>query len=389
MELPRELVYEDRKDIKEFGINNESSINHLIYEEWLLNRIELQPFKAGLSKRRLKVFNDAYYICTLILMHRTYEDFASYANERCSTPSLVFPMVYLYISKVRDKDYDNSRLLKDIETGLKAEGWEDNLNELIQRTSNYTFNLSSSEFAHRKLTPEILNIMKWYKITGGYKKDDILKIVRYISRDKNEWVMMLDAIKNAASEYEWEYNQDLNYVDDDGQWCQETPKDMSPIYQYCDELKDNYEELSIKTEKAPTLADGDKSIIGNTISTEIDFQTPNKKDKIKRGRPRAKQFEEYLKSDAPVGLMDELEKMLKDKKGIEAARIIIAITKIWIDDPKTESICRRFPSVKHSAYNNAKDKHYGTNSYQDKAKPFTEEELESIRTEIKNKLGLQ
>lgn len=322
-------------------------------------------------------------------MHRTYEDFASYANERCSIPSLVFPMVYIYISKVKDKDYDNSRLLKDIETGLKAEGWEDNLNELIQYTNNYTFSLSSSKFAHRKLTPEILNAMKWYKITGGYMKDDILKIVRYISRDKNEWVMMIDAIKNAASEYEWEYNQHLNYVDDDGQWCQDAPKDMSPIYQYCDELKENYEELSIKTEQAPTLAYNGKSIIGKTKSIEKVLQTPNKKDKIKQGRPQAKQFEEYLNSAAPEGLMDELEKMLKGKKGKEAARIIIAITNFWIDDPATESICKRFPSVKHSAYNNAKDKHYGTNSYQNKSKPFTEEELESIRTEIKNKLRLQ
>lgn len=104
------------------------------------------------------------------------------------------------------------------------------------------------------------------------------------------------------------------------------------------------------------------------------------------GRPAAKKFEEYLKADAPQELITILEEMLKDKKGKDAARIIIAITGIWIDEPATESICEKFPSVKSSAFNEAKSKHYGTNKYIDAAEPFREDELETIRTEIRQKL---
>ena len=106
----------------------------------------------------------------------------------------------------------------------------------------------------------------------------------------------------------------------------------------------------------------------------------------RKGRPAAKNFEAYLKADAPQGLMDILGDMLSDKKGKDAARIIIAITGLWIDEPATESVCERFPNIKSSAFNEAKNKHYGTNKYYGAAEPFREEELETIRKEIRQRL---
>lgn len=413
MIIPRELVYEDRKDLKEFGVDDVLSLNHLIYEEWLLNLPDLKPFKPGLSQRRLKVFNDAYYICTLVLMHPTNEDFASYANERCSIPSVVFPMVYFLISKVKDTNVTNSRLLKDIKTGLKSEGWEDNLNSLIKITTNFTDSIPSIEFAQRKLTSKLLSNIKWYKTTGGYEKDSILKIVRYISKSEEDWIMLLDAIKKAAGDYEWEYNQNLNYVDDEGQWKVSSPKDMSPIYYYCDELMKQYAEKSIKIESTspsnciePTDLHDNKSLIRKeepinedkiTISdSKYDEENEtlslndivnNKKKKAKKGRPKAKPFEDYLKSNAPEGLMNVLEDMLRDKNGKDAASIIIAITGVWIDEPPISSICKRFPSITSSSYEPAKNRHYGNNRFANKAKPFDEKVLKEIRNRIRKKLG--
>ncbi len=108
-----------------------------------------------------------------------------------------------------------------------------------------------------------------------------------------------------------------------------------------------------------------------------------------KGRPKAKNFEDYLKPGAPEGLMTVLIEMLEGKRGKDAARIIIAITGIYIFDPPTESVCNRFPSVKPSAFNDAKNKHYGLSSYTDKAKPFKDEELKSILMEINNRLQEQ
>ena len=307
----------------------------------------------------------------------------------------------------------NSRLLKDIKTGLKSEGWEDNLNSLIKITTNYSGSILSIEFAQRKLTSELLSNIKWYKTTGGYEKDDILKIVRYISQSEEDWIMLLDAIKKAAGDYEWEYNQDLNYVDEEGQWHQSSPKDMSPIYNYCDDLMKQYAEMSIKQESTylsnciePAYLHDNTSLIKKNeesinevkiIISDSRYDEKNEtlylndidnnnKNKAKRGRPKAKPFEDYLKSDAPEGLMNVLEDMLRGKNGKEAASIIVAITGVWIDEPPTASICERFPSITSSSFEPAKNRHYGNNRFANKAKPFDEEVLEEIRNSIRKRL---
>lgn len=282
MIIPRELIYEDKKNISEFGINDVGSLNYLIYEEWLLNRVELKPFKSGLPVRMLKVFNDAYFICTLILMHPTNKDFVSYAYERVSIKSLVLSMVYLYISNIEDKPFSNSILLKTIKTGLRSEGWEDNLEALIKCTKNYSGKLFSSEFTQRKLTPELLSSKMWYKTTDAYKKDDILKIVRYVAVSKEDWVMMLDAIKNAAIDYEREYNNDLGcyYDDETGIVVEDSPINLTPVFQYCDELKERYEEESIHEDGvlAQTKNEDTFPIVDNRNNIQLVGQTEDEWD---------------------------------------------------------------------------------------------------------------
>ena len=381
MEIPRKLIYEEKNCIDEFGIKDDNSLNHLIYEEWLLNLPDLEPFKSGLSKRRLKVFNDAYYICTLILMHPTNEEFTSYAYQRCNLPSVVFPLVYFYISNVKDRGYSNSALLKNIEAGLKSEENDNNLQKLKKCTENIKVSISSLQFAQRKLTPELLANIPWYNVTGKFAKEDILKLMKYIPKDRPEWDLMLYAIKNAIKEYEWEYNHDLYYVDDDGQWCQDSPLDMTPTINYCEELNNKYEELSLYYKESSLITDNGNS--SPKMTENLPQYTPKKNSK---GRPKSKSFEEYLKEDAPEGLMAILEELLRNKTGKEAARIIIAITGFWIDEPATTSICRRFPSVDDASYNEAKSKHYGSNKFINKAKPFSYNELENVRNTIRERL---
>ena len=135
--------------------------------------------------------------------------------------------------------------------------------------------------------------------------------------------------------------------------------------------------------------------IDDTIKKEIEkIQLRNdsgfsnnkqKADKKKRGRPCAKPFEEYIKPDAPKGLMAVLDELLKGKTGKHAALIIIAITDYWIDKPATMSVCQRFPSVKRSAFNEARKLHYYEDTFK-KAHPFTKDEMGNIRTTIRNKL---
>ena len=65
-EFPRELIYKEKTSLKDIGVSNEMTIEHRFYEG-LLKR----PSIKGCFKKRetiLRIFNNAYYLCTLILM---------------------------------------------------------------------------------------------------------------------------------------------------------------------------------------------------------------------------------------------------------------------------------------------------------------------------------
>ena len=366
MDLQRELIYEDRKRIEEFSVDDMSSINYLLYEDWLPTLTDLQPTESGYLQRTLKAFNDAYYICTLILMHKTNEDFLSYAYKRCSIPSIVFPMAYFYISKIREKGRYLSRLLKTIKTAIYEKGWSDNfetIQSLIEKTSENFIPLSV--FVPRTITSEILDSIKWYKVTNKFKKEDTLKILKYVAKNQTEWEIMVDAIKNAAKEYEDEYNRDLDYVDDLGNWCKVRPLCMKSFYSFCDEIRNQYDNyrmpvMSIEqNEEVRILSDEDNILDQGT----------------KVGRPKAKPFREFIMRGTPDCFMQILSEMMNGKTGIDAARIICACKGHWIQEPQIKSVIDEFPSVKKTSF---------TTAFKDNK--FPDEELASIRAEIEEKI---
>ena len=65
-DFPRELIYKEKASLKDFVVSNEMTIEHRFYEG-LLKRPSI---KNCLNKREtiLSIFNNAYYLCTLILM---------------------------------------------------------------------------------------------------------------------------------------------------------------------------------------------------------------------------------------------------------------------------------------------------------------------------------
>ena len=65
-DFPRELMYKEKASLQDFGVSNEMTIEHIFYEG-LLKR----PSINNCFRKRetiLRIFNNAYYLCTLILM---------------------------------------------------------------------------------------------------------------------------------------------------------------------------------------------------------------------------------------------------------------------------------------------------------------------------------
>lgn len=63
--VPRELIYKERNDLKEFGVQTPDSMNYL-----LLMRLKQQALMGASGAREiaLRCYNNAYYVCTLILL---------------------------------------------------------------------------------------------------------------------------------------------------------------------------------------------------------------------------------------------------------------------------------------------------------------------------------
>ena len=245
MTIPRELIYAERKDINEFGIRDVSSLNCLIYK-WLHTRREISPGKSGFRERKLKVFNDAYYVCTVIQSLPQCDDWLSYYKKDIILPSIVLPMVYCYISKIRDDSLTLCTLRMSIETDASEDSvMQKNLDDIKRVTEEWDAPFPASEFILRKLTPEILSTLDWKSITDYFKQDIIKKVVRNFAKDENEQKMIGEAIENAARLAEDEFYNPKpcpeDYPDDNWDFSNEdvgfwTP-DYSEAYSLCEQLK--------------------------------------------------------------------------------------------------------------------------------------------------------
>lgn len=238
----RELIYEDKVSIKDFGIDEKGSLNKLIYDKYMSFAPEMQITKSGFNSRALKAFNDAYYVCTTILSQTNTILPLSYYIERVQYPSVVLPIVYKYLSLLNGDNDIVERIMDLIQSAVQNEStWKGNFNHIEEITKRKKFKLQST-FALRELTPELLTNISWGAVTKHFKKKDINKLVRSICKNVNDCHMMIKAIKDSASEYEWYYNSTLSggdYFDDEtGEWSyyEDKPIDLSDVRRYCDEL---------------------------------------------------------------------------------------------------------------------------------------------------------
>lgn len=150
-------------------------------------------------------------------------------------------------------------------------------------------------------------------------------------------------------------------------------------------------------EQSSDIAEQPKQEGNNTKETINERKGGNGKPPKVAGR-KPKTFQEFLKADAPEGLMDVLHEILKGKSGGKAFPVILAITDVYTDgEPTAESVINEF-RVGETSYREAKRKHEGGIDHKkDKngkmksivvdPRPVPEETLNKIREEIKNKLS--
>lgn len=272
MDEYRKLVFEERASLNAYGINEAGSLNHLIYYKWLIRRTEIDPFEPNYRVAYLKAFNDTYYICTIaLLLPIGKELLPDRLKNRVERPSVVFPLVHLYLSKLTNLSDGIKLFITNLETKFKIEpDWQRNFVELEDAVRGCNVSIGPQPFAQRDLTKEILSAINWKDVTNTFSEERIEDVVKSFARNRGVWLMMLEEIKNAAKAYDHDYgykDYEKEGIDEDGPYRRiikvprkpydfdgneislEPLKDAG-VYQFCDELMGRFDELSIQANEA-------------------------------------------------------------------------------------------------------------------------------------------
>ena len=92
IKIPRSLIYKEREDLKDFGVQTPNTINNLLFINLKQQALMGVP---GAREIALRCFNNAYYVCTLILLE---------AND--------FPELRIsdYVDKILEIEKDNKHI---------------------------------------------------------------------------------------------------------------------------------------------------------------------------------------------------------------------------------------------------------------------------------------
>ena len=220
-ELPRELVYKDRRSLEEFVEEDEGLslvIDNMLSNQWFLS--------SNAKDRALQYVNTAYYLCTLILLSGKHSDwyFGKYCeiafcknSQNRVNQAFTLSLVYLFLThtyfeipnkkivkKLSDElnsairflqigdpflhDYYYSDAYKDLEKGL-PDDW-----------------IIAADFEPRKIDNDIYHDVDgsgspWCKLTNYYRHEEIEKIVKTLGRDASEKHILVDIIRRDAERF--------------------------------------------------------------------------------------------------------------------------------------------------------------------------------------------
>ena len=223
--VPRELIYKEKTSLKDFGVSNEMTLEHKFYEG-LLKR----PSIIGCLKKRetiLRIFNNAHYLCTLILMDEdprltidSYREIAKNTERTIDWVNHFAPMtmalVYLQLKLCRQECACGVRIFdeflsddiyehyRDWDTKGAAEGKAD-FYELAGNGEQHYFKLPSDSpsFPPRTITIKSIgeafdnvNYTRSFRhFTHDYDMERIAEIFQHLGRTKEEKEALRDMMK--------------------------------------------------------------------------------------------------------------------------------------------------------------------------------------------------
>ncbi len=163
IKLPRSLIYKERKSLKDFGVLTKGTLNHYLF----MRMARMTLLRTGDSEQiALQCLNNAYYICTLILLdefpylkmdkyeEKLLEEIIPFPNDVYqASMALVCVLLAAYDDKYKQKD---DILIENIYHWTSSNKWTGSLSHnsfvnIIKECRPDGFSLSLVDFAPRDI----------------------------------------------------------------------------------------------------------------------------------------------------------------------------------------------------------------------------------------------
>ena len=203
-QIPRILIYEDKSRLSDYEVDDKRSVDYFLYNTIKQNYSSIQNYTD--------LFNDAYYICTLILIDDApYQHFDSIADiaagggeEKEIRKEAVMGMVYKYLTSIDSSMDAKLRRFKEImHLSLNIDAFQE-LPHLAP------IRLPDSTFAPRKITKELLQNVNLRELTDDYSLDVVLQVTALLAKNTIDKMVIIDAvIKSVVNEKDSSLNKNL------------------------------------------------------------------------------------------------------------------------------------------------------------------------------------
>jgi hypothetical protein len=195
--LPQELLFFEKRSIDDFDIDNELSSDGILYNR-IINISLTVPVGWDKEKLLLTIFNDAYYLTTIIILDDRFSlhthawiNFYYLKWNDDMIVSIILGMVEYYISytadlphharKAADDLIEDYRRAKAANAGIGIDIFKKNIrpDHFLHREHFQTINFTNGLLRYNTFTGNV----KWGPVSKNFEINDVIRLVRILGKD--------------------------------------------------------------------------------------------------------------------------------------------------------------------------------------------------------------
>ncbi len=218
--LPRELIYKNRKELDDFGVYEQSTLNHFIFECLFEKYARLDRFEGFI----LALFNQAYYICTMAWAEKRPElrfgaliDIASldYSFLKCKNMVIAIVLLQMWARRWDMHGHRMARLYMLLEEELRSGSEEEifknffvRITQEMQATGINKMG-TDNDFVPCEVNMLMLNdcSFDWSQFFGN-DKDAVWDFVSGLGKNEKEEKLISEFLRN---EMRYAFNKEVEF----------------------------------------------------------------------------------------------------------------------------------------------------------------------------------